>query len=376
MKTLRFLHTSDWQLGMASRFLSDDARGRFFQARLDAIRKLGEVCQTYECQFMVVAGDVFEHNQVNRKTVVRALEALKSVNVPVYLLPGNHDYLCKESVYYSSTFQHNKPQHVHVIEDTSLIEICEGVELVGVPWTSKKPTEDILVKAIQDLEPSEKHRICVGHGAVSTLAPNQNAAGVIGLTHVEAALAAGKISYLALGDRHSLTRVGESNRIWYASAPEPTDYNEVKPGYGLVVSLEGDDISTQEVAVGSWKFIEEEIHLNNEQDIKGLEVLLQEQEHKERTLVKLRFIGTLSLTLYDRLQKVLGDFDEVFAALERRERGLEVLSSDTDFESFGFSGFASETVQRLRSYAEASDDRASVAQDALALLCRLAREEQ
>ena len=102
---IRFLHTSDWQLGMTRHFFSEGVQERFAQSRFDAIRKLGRIAGEEDCRFMVVCGDVFESNLVDRKTVSRALEALKDVSVPVYLLPGNHDPLNAASVYRSTTFE-------------------------------------------------------------------------------------------------------------------------------------------------------------------------------------------------------------------------------------------------------------------------------
>ena len=71
----RFLHTSDWQLGMTRHFLSEGAQERYSQARFDAIRTMGRIAKEENCQFMLVCGDAFESNQVDRKTVARALEA-------------------------------------------------------------------------------------------------------------------------------------------------------------------------------------------------------------------------------------------------------------------------------------------------------------
>ena len=70
---IRFLHTSDWQLGMTRHFLSDGAQERYTQARFDAIRTMGRVANDEKCQFMLGCGDAFESNQVDRKTVARAL---------------------------------------------------------------------------------------------------------------------------------------------------------------------------------------------------------------------------------------------------------------------------------------------------------------
>jgi len=136
---IRFLHTSDWQLGMTRHFFSEGVQERFAQSRFDAIRELGRVAEDENCRFMVVCGDVFESILVDRKTVFRALEALKDVSIPVYLLPGNHDPLNAASVYRSVTFLDRKPAHVHVIEDTIPIPIDKYSEIIGIPWTSKRP---------------------------------------------------------------------------------------------------------------------------------------------------------------------------------------------------------------------------------------------
>lgn len=100
----RFLHTGDWQLGMPRHFFSERVQERFAQSRFDAIRELGRIAKEEDCRFMVVCGDVFESNLVDRKTVLRALEATKDVPVSVYLFPGNHDPLNAASVFRSTTF--------------------------------------------------------------------------------------------------------------------------------------------------------------------------------------------------------------------------------------------------------------------------------
>ena len=113
MTSTRFLHTSDLQLGMTRWFLEGEAQARFDEARVQAIDRLGEIAREYDCAFIVVAGDVFEHNSLNQRTTGRALEALRRLPVPVYLLPGNHDPLVADSIFYRTT-----GEGVHVIKDT------------------------------------------------------------------------------------------------------------------------------------------------------------------------------------------------------------------------------------------------------------------
>lgn len=43
---IRFIHTSDWQLGMTRHFLSPDAQARFTAARIDAIKTIGSLAES------------------------------------------------------------------------------------------------------------------------------------------------------------------------------------------------------------------------------------------------------------------------------------------------------------------------------------------
>ena len=370
----RFIHTGDWQLGMTRHFFSEGVQERFAQSRFDAICELGRIAKEEDCQFMVVCGDVFESNLVDRKTVSRALEALKAVPVPVYLLPGNHDPLNAASVFRSTTFLERKPPHVHVIEDTAPIHVAEGVEIVGVPWTSKRPLNDLVASATEGLESVVgTTRVCVAHGCVDNLSPDPDEPALISLDAAEKAISDERIHYLALGDRHSLTNVGNSGRVWYAGAPEPTDYDEVKPGCTLVVTIDDDTVSTKEVEVGRWKFIErEQIDLNTREDIDALRTWLENLEDKERTVVKLRFVGALSLSLHGALEELLSAVQEILGAVETRWNDLVVIPEDADFLDLGFSGFANTTVDRLRTSAGESGTDSTSPRDALALLVRLA----
>ena len=372
---IRFLHTSDWQLGMTRHFLSEGAQERYSQARFDAIRTMGRVAKDQNCQFMLVCGDAFESNLVDRKTVARAMEALKEVSVPVFILPGNHDPLNAASVYRSSTFIERKPAHVQVIETAAPIKIAEGVELVGAPWMSKRPVANPIEEAINALAPAnEVTRICMGHGAVDTLTPDRESAGIISVAALERAIGEGKIHFVALGDRHSLTKVGGGDRIWYSGTPEATDFRETQSGYAHIVEIGDGSVTTKGIQIGQWRFIERErVDLNTADDVEALRKSLEEIENKERTVVRLNLVGSLSLALNGALQNHLLAAKDVFGAFDVRDDALLVLPDDTDFANLGFSGFADGTVQRLRSKIAEGGDEGTVAREALMLLLRLAR---
>ncbi|HUU90123.1 MAG TPA: DNA repair exonuclease [Phycisphaerae bacterium] len=371
---IRFLHTSDWQLGMTRHFFAEGAQERYSQSRFDAVRTMGRIARDEQCQFMLVCGDAFESNQVDRKTVARALEALKDVPVPVFILPGNHDPLNAASVYRSSTFIERKPPQVQVIETAAPIKVAEGVELVGAPWMSKRPVTNPIEDAINALAPANGvARICMGHGAVDTLTPDRESAGIILVAVLERALGEGKTDFVALGDRHSLTKVG-GDRIWYSGTPEATDFRETQSGYALIVEIGDGSVNTKGIQVGQWRFLERErVDLNTADDVEALWKSLEGIENKDRTVVRLNLVGSLSLALSGALQNHLLAAKDVFGAFDVRDDALLVLPDDTDFANLGFSGFADGTVQRLRSKIADGGDEGTVAREALMLLLRLAR---
>jgi DNA repair exonuclease SbcCD nuclease subunit len=387
---MRFLHTADWQLGMRRHFLGDEARARFAQARFDAVVRLGEVAREEGCELLVVAGDVFESNQLERRTLLRALDALASIPVPVFLLPGNHDPLDSVSLYRSAAFRDGLSAKVRVLADSAPVEVRPGLELVGVPWTSKHPTVDRVEEVLGGLDPaSGLIRIVVAHGRVDRLSPDRRDPARISLDAVERALAENRLHYLALGDRHSVTRLGD--RAWYPGTPEVTDFDEERPGQVLVVELDGDRVQVEERSVGCWSFLRQHFELSGGEDLDRLEAWLEALPDKVRTVLRLGFAGTLSLAGKVRLDEILHAAGERFAAVDEWEErsDLAVLADRDDRQALELGGFARQALEELVAEArgtgevegdavdgEGAKERARVAQDALALLYRLARGTQ
>src|SRR6201999_3345164 len=127
------------------------AAGWFAAARRDAVADLGALAAGVGAEFVVVAGDVFEHNQLPPRVIGQSLEAMRVIGVPVYLLPGNHDPLDASSVYTSALFTTECPANVTVLDRPGVHEVRPGLELVAVPWTSKSPTTDLVADVIADL---------------------------------------------------------------------------------------------------------------------------------------------------------------------------------------------------------------------------------
>jgi DNA repair exonuclease SbcCD nuclease subunit len=374
---VRFLHTSDWQLGMTRHFLDADAQAHFAQARLDVIGRLAALADERDCAFVVVAGDVFETNQPDERTVARALGQLDRFRVPVYLLPGNHDPHDPASIFRNPRFLDRCPDHVEVLTDTEPRTPVDGVEVIGAPWTSKRPLVDLVAEACDGPEATGgegPRRVVVGHGSVGEVSGRFDAPGAVGLPRVEAAIDRGCVHYVALGDRHSCTEVGRTGRVWFSGAPEPTDYREDDAGTALVVDLVGDPPVVERAVVGHWRFHEVVQPVDGDADLDELEERLDAIADPARSIVKVGLTGTLGLRQLARLDQLLAERELTFAAVEHpeRHRDVAVRPSEADLAELPLSGYAADARDRLLARAAGGDEPAAAASDALGLLVRLA----
>ena len=370
-----FLHTSDWQLGVTRQFLNADSQARWAAARFEGIRNLGRIAEEARCEFIVVAGDIFESNQVDRRTVLKACEAMAGISMPIYLLPANHDPLDAGSVYGSKPWRDRKPAHVHVLDvPGNSWEVRPGIEVVGAPWTSKRPLTDLVAAAASGLEPVPGVlRVMVGHGAVDQLSPDRDNPAVIRVAEAEQAIQQGRYQYLALGDRHSYTSVGTTGRIFYSGTHEAYDFDEVDPGKVAIVNLSTEGVTATPRPNGLWRFQVHEAQISSAEDVEALSRHLDAMPDKERTILKLGLVGTLGIQAHARLEEIEEHAKDLFAAVvhsgSRSE--LVVMPEAADFNDLSLAGFAASAVEKLRAQAQGQGTERGQAADALALLVRL-----
>ncbi|MFT8395761.1 metallophosphoesterase family protein [Propionibacterium sp.] len=376
---MRFVASADWQLGMTAHYLDAEARPRFHHARLEAVRRIGELAAGCGAEFVLVCGDVFESNQLNRSIIARTFEVLRTFTMPVVLLPGNHDALDAASIYDSPAFSDSPPEQLHVIRDNHPFEVAPGVQIVGAPWFSKHPLHDLVAEACAPLEVTTAGmtRVIAGHGAVSTLNPDRESPETIDVAALTAVLDSGRADVAVLGDRHSTTSV--SSRIWYPGTPEVTARRETDPGNALVVDVEPSShaVSVQKVHIGRWHFTTLEQTLTGIDDVDAVAERLSSLPEKDCTAVWLALSGTLSTAGKARLDDVVDRAGDLFARLDYWERNtdLAVLPDQHDFSDLELSGFAREALDELIVTAGSPGPQAGTAKDALGLLYRFSGGE-
>lgn len=388
--TVRFIHTSDWQLGMHRGFLAtaDDsapggaaeAQARFDAARLDAVKALGELASAEDAEFIVVAGDVFDYNSLSPRTEGRIWEVLRQLPVPVYLLPGNHDPLVADSIFHKT----DELDGVYYFSSTEPVVVRPGVELIGAPLKAIQANRDLVAEAIAAVEPSETIRIVVGHGQTESResVPRPD---TIDIANIEQKIKSGAIDYVAMGDTHSTQQLSDTGAVWFSGSPEVTAFNDLDTAAGgehdsgnaLIVDITKNgpkqaDVTVRKEHVGTWRFETFIATLHERSDVDHFISRLEAYENKERTVVKYGLQGSLSLEDHRVLQENLNRLRPVFAALYLRDRttDIDITPTEEDIRSANLSGFVhdamSELVERM-TYDETAKDAAS-------LLYRLAKK--
>ncbi|VEH08947.1 metallophosphoesterase family protein [Corynebacterium kutscheri] len=374
--TVTFVHSSDLQLGMRRWFLDSDAQARFDDARKRSLTKLGEVAVAHGAEFIVLSGDIFEHNSLADATLSRAFDAIKALPVPVYLISGNHDPLTSDSL----VLKADNLDAVYALTDDTMREIRPGVEIIGAAWKNKHVHYDVLGQTVQSCTPTSAIRIVLGHGQFSSYHSGYDPS-IIDLAAVENVVRSGGVDYVAMGDTHSALEVGTTGKIWYSGAPETTDFielpaggGEINSGKALVVTIEKTGFSSQvsvtEVPIGEWDFIALTQEINSQQEAEQFISWLEGLAHKDRHVIKYALRGGVQLHTMTYLAAEISRLRPSFAALYERKshHDLSVNPTAEEIADLGLKGYLNTALTELIEQNLAGND---VATDSINLLYRL-----
>jgi DNA repair exonuclease SbcCD nuclease subunit len=317
--TIKFLHTADWQLGKPFAGVEDEQKRAILQQeRLEVVKRLGRLGRDEAAEFLLVAGDLFDSPQATQSTVAAACSAIGSIGIPVFAIPGNHDFGGAGSLWEQEFFTRARDQlakNFRVLLAAEPVELDTAV-LFPCPLLRRHeavdPTAWLRSTPDSDARFGKKPRIVVAHGSVLDFggsADDEEAGGgapnLIDLTRVPAA----SYDYIALGDWHGAKKVAA--RAWYSGTPELDRFvkgSDHDPGKVLVVEAERGGLPRVRVVPTArigWHAVE--FGFSDDSSIDRLVELVDEKigTRAREDLLRLTLSGSLGIEAASRLEQMV-----------------------------------------------------------------------
>lgn len=296
---MRLLHSADWQIGMKARHVGE-AADRVREERLTAIGRLIDAARKNEADCILIAGDTFEDNGVDRILVQKVADLLAGAEVPVYVIPGNHDPLTPGSVWEHPVWK--STGNVRVLREEQPVELAEGL-LYPCPVREKHSGAD--PTAWLEMTEADGIRVGIAHGTVEGIHQEEPDYPI----PRDAAARAG-LDYLALGHWHSTVTYEGPNgavRMAYSGTHEPTKFGERDSGNALIVDIAaGEPPVITPVRTGGldWRVIEAE--LRQPGDLVQLREQIEATEDPASTLLELQISGLLGAENRGEISRIQG----------------------------------------------------------------------
>lgn len=365
--TVRFLHSSDWQIGKVFRFVDGTTMGLLQEARLEAVTRLGKLAEERGVHHVLVAGDVYDMEVLSARSLNQPLERMRDFpGVQWHLLPGNHDPHRSNGLW-DRLLRKDLPPNVRAHVEAKPFFLDEGAAvLLPAPLRHRHTFDD--PTAYMDEEIGEaglaegQIRIGLAHGTVSGFGSDDRG-NYVAPDRPERS----ELSYLALGDWHGQKRI--SDRCWYSGTPEIDAFDVVNGGWALLVEIEGQRaapvVTSLTTGRYTWSRLSEKI--NNRKDIGFLVEKLRSIDGKLERLIDLKVEGALSLEdRRDFEEKIKEGLSAAFRFLRVDEQSLFSRPTVEDLDRIDRDGFVRKAAEELkRRTEEGSEEERSVADEAL-----------
>jgi DNA repair exonuclease SbcCD nuclease subunit len=335
------------------------------EQRIVMARALAAVAKEHAVDAVLLAGDVFEDNGVDRFDVQRVIDACIGFGVPVYVLPGNHDPLVAGSVWEHTGWAH--AANVTVLREACPIECAPGMMLYPAPAFAKYSTSD--PTAWMSDASFDGTRVGIAHGTVQGANVDEDCFPIPRDAAVQRGLA-----YLALGHWHS-TGYYEPEpgivRMAYCGTHEPTKFGERDSGNVLIVDVPGREAAPilTKIPTGrlTWHQIERE--LGGAIDLDAVVREVEALPDPEHSLLDLRLSGTIRPVQLRELERLRDMIAARFPLLGRLDDAHLIPEPDGDAWAEALPvGLLRDVAARLR------DDGGDHANAAMMLLYRYGTE--
>ena len=360
----RFLHTADWQIGRQfSQFPPEDGAA-LAEARIATVATLAQMATAHRVDAVLVAGDVFDVQNVASRTLRQLMSALAGYDGPWVVIPGNHDAALAEGVWVRAVRAGLAPANLRLVTTPGIVDFPEaGFSVLAAPLTQRQTHDDLTGWFDGAATLPGRLRIGLAHGSVQGILHDEvDSPNPIAPDRATSA----RLDYLALGDWHGCRRIDD--RTWYSGTPEPDRFKANEPGHALLVELlhPGALPTVTRLATARFTWTAWEAHLEIASDVDLVSTRLAGAGAAD--VLSVRLGGRVDLPGMARLREALAGAEASARSLLQDLGELRLLPTDEDIATLAADGYVGEVIAALRVRQEAGGGDAGLAAEALGLL--------
>ena len=217
---VKVLHAADFHLDSAFGALPEEkARLRRRESRGIPAR-LVEWANDHGAQLMLLAGDLFDSDNLYGQTAQELADALGRFRGRVFIAPGNHDFYAAHGPWGAAVW----PENVHIFTSGRPVCVDEpelGCAVWGAAFTAAEEADGSALTAVRCPDDGRTH-LMVLHADLS--APDSRYRPI-----TPAQIGETGLSYLALGHTHAFSGVLHAGRTTFAypGCPEGRGFDEL-----------------------------------------------------------------------------------------------------------------------------------------------------
>lgn len=338
---LKILHTGDLHIGREySKQEQENPQiaKRYRQARLDALVYAVRLANERNCDYFVVAGDLYDKKAISVKLQEMVCGILGECACPVLVIPGNHDYYEGDEDHLWNTFRsHARENTVLLTEQQPYVK--ESGKAVFYPCICKdrysKDNALSWLKRCQERD-SAKWNIGIAHGALEGLSYDQEKKYYY-MTKEQ--LNRCDMDLWLLGHTHVPEPKGQKirdQRIFNAGTHQQTDFADNAPGsVFLIEAIDKNQIIAEQIFTSVIHFAKKEIVLLHGESLEEKLAAVTASYDKENTSLRVTISGIALAEEYQRKHEIYERARVDFLKLEiedgklRQEITMDVINAET-----------------------------------------------
>ena len=307
MNSLKFLHAADLHLDSPFEGLSAGKAAIRRKEQRQLLGSLAALAVQEQVDLVLLSGDLLDSDKPYYETGEELLLSLRSIPVPVFIAPGNHDFYSPSSPYARLRFSEN----VHIFTENRIqfVTLPElNARVYGAAFT--EPHSPGMLKGFHAKEEDGLWNLLCLHGELD------GAPGAYDPV-TEAEIAESGMDYVALGHIHKASGLKKAGETWYSwpGCPEGRGFDETGEKYVNLVELENGQCRLRQVSIALRRYELLQV------DVTGTDPLLAIHSSLPDDTVCDVYRVTLTgeTETAPDLQKLYGNLSELFFELQLRD---------------------------------------------------------